>query len=163
MKKTDLFLVGIVAGIVLLVVATLFVALRRPAPTYQPEDTPEGIAHNYLLALEKNDYDRAYGYLSPTLPGYPADSDKFVHSLNRNRWAFRFDEETTVSISGATITDNRAIVRATINRFYSGDLFGGGVSTSNFNLYLHEENGAWKITQADRYWANCWSQVNGCP
>ena len=53
MKTTDKILIGIVAGIILLIIVALVVTLSRPEPTYQPEDTPEGIAHNYLLALQK--------------------------------------------------------------------------------------------------------------
>jgi hypothetical protein len=71
MKSTDKFLIGIVVGIVLLVVAAFVITLARPEPTYQVEGTPESVAHNYLLALQKEDYQRAYGYLSPTLKGYP--------------------------------------------------------------------------------------------
>jgi hypothetical protein len=162
MKKTDRFLVGLVAGIVVLVVVTLVVALRQPAPTYQPDDTPEGVAHNYLLALQQSDYARAYGYLSPTLPGYPADSDEFAQHTARHRWSFGFDEETAVTITGATINGDRATARATINRFYNDGPFSSGVSTTQFILVLREENGDWKITRSDRYWANCWNQPNGC-
>lgn len=162
MKKTDRLLVAIVAGIVLLVAATLFLVLRQPTPAYQPENTPEGVAHNYILAVQTGDYERAYGYLSPTLPGYPADSDAFILATTRYRWSFRVDEETAVTITGATIHDSRATVRAASNQFYNDGLFGSGVSTTRFDLQLREENGVWKITQADRYWASCWNRLNGC-
>ena len=32
--------------------------------TYGPEDTPAGVVRNYVLALQKADYSRAYGYLA---------------------------------------------------------------------------------------------------
>jgi hypothetical protein len=70
MKGTDRFLIGIVAGVVILVVAVLAIALLRPnQPSYEPDDTAEGVAHNYLLALQLEDYGRAQGCLSRSLPG----------------------------------------------------------------------------------------------
>jgi hypothetical protein len=163
MKKIDRFLVVIVAGIVVLVVVTLIVTLRQPAPAYQPENTPEGIAHNYILALQQKDYERAYSYLSPTLPGYPVNSMEFMQHTSQHRWRFQFDENTTVSISDVTVIGDQATVEAASNRFSSDGLFGGSISVSHFELQLRHENGVWKIVQADRYWANCWNQSDGCP
>ena len=162
MKKTDRFLITIVVSIAILVIVTLVLTLRQPAATYQPENSPTGVAHNYLLALQQKDYERAHGYLSTTLPGYPANSQEFEQHITRYSWSFRFDENTAVSITDATISDERATVHAVSSQFYSEGLFGSGVSSSNFDLQLRHKNGEWKIVQADRYWANCWSQSNGC-
>ena len=74
MKSTDKFLISIVIGIMLLVVVAFGIAFLRPEPTYQSEDTPEGVVHNYLMALQREEYYRAYSHLSPVIPGYP-DSD----------------------------------------------------------------------------------------
>jgi hypothetical protein len=162
MKKTDRFLIAIVAGIVVLVAVTLIVTLRRPAPAYQPEDTPEGVAHNYLLALQQKEYARAYGYLSPRLPGYPATESEFAQQTAQHGWTFRFDENTAVSIRDVTVSGDQATVHAVSNRFYSESLFVSSVSSSDFDLHLRREDGAWKIARADRYWLNCWSQSSGC-
>jgi hypothetical protein len=163
MKKTDRFLIVIVAGIVLLVAVTLIVSLRQPAATYQPEDTPEGVAHNYILALQQKDYERAYGYLSPTLPGYPIGSMEFMQHTSQYRWRFQFDDNTTIAISDVTLRGDQATVQAARNRFSSEGLFGGNISVSHFDLQLRHENGVWKMVQADRYWADCWNQSDGCP
>ena len=53
MKSTDKVLIAIVAGIILLIIVAFVVALAKPEPTYQAEDTPEGVAYNYLLALQR--------------------------------------------------------------------------------------------------------------
>ena len=74
---------AIVASIAILVIVTLVLTLRQPAPTYQPENSPTGVAHNYLLALQQKDYERAYGYLSTSLPGYPANSREFEQHVTR--------------------------------------------------------------------------------
>lgn len=162
MKQADRFLLGIVAAIILLVVVTLAVALRQPSPTYQPANTPEGVAHNYLLALQQGEYERAYSYLSPTLPGYPANSAAFADTITQYRWIFRFEENTAVSLIDATIIADKATARAAITEFHNSGPFGNDVSTTNFTLQLRYEAGGWKIWQAERYWMGCWNRASGC-
>ena len=41
------------------------------------------MVHNYLLALQRQDYERARSYLSPTLSGYPADVEQFAADVDR--------------------------------------------------------------------------------
>ena len=86
MHKTDRFLLGFVLGALLLVVMVLVLAVRRPPPEYQPEDKPENIALNYLLALQRADYPRAYAALSPALRHYPSSAAEFAHLITINRW-----------------------------------------------------------------------------
>ncbi len=63
--KKDRFLIGIVAGILTLIVFTIAVYfIRSRMQTYTAEDAPEGVVHNYVLAVFHHDYQRAYGYLS---------------------------------------------------------------------------------------------------
>jgi len=162
MKKTDRFLIGIVVGIVILVTVALIVALRQPPPTYQPEDAPEGVAYNYLLALQQEDFTRAYGYLSPALPGYPADSDTFTYNMKSYSWMFRFDGDTAVSITDTQRNGEKATVHATTTRFRQGGLFDSNTTTAIFTLELRREGGAWKIWSATNYWARCWGSDAGC-
>ena len=162
MKSTDKFLIGIVAGIVLLIVAAFVVTLTRPEPTYQAEDTPEGVAHNYLLALQKEDFERAYGYLSPTLEGYPASAEKFAEHVQDYSWRFRLDVDTTLAVESARVTGNRAVVKVRESRFDGGDLFDSSQSTNVFKMELQLESGEWKIVDADYYFAWCWERDEGC-
>ena len=63
--KQDRFLTGILVGIGLLVVVALVVFFtRKNSQTYVPDDTPEGVVHNYVLAVLDKDYEKAYGYLA---------------------------------------------------------------------------------------------------
>ncbi len=64
--KQDRFLLVILIVIALLTAAALAVFfLRQDAgQEYGSEETPEGVVRNYLLALQKGDIERAYGYLS---------------------------------------------------------------------------------------------------
>jgi hypothetical protein len=136
MKSTDRFLIGIVVGIILLVVAAFVVTLTRPEPTYQAED----VAHNYLLALQEEDHQRAYGYLSPTLEGYPVSVERFAENVEDSRWRFRLDADTTLAVESVRVTGNRAVVDVRESRFH----------------------GEWKIVDSDYYFARCWKDSKGC-
>jgi len=162
MKSTDKFLFRIVAGIVLLVVVAFVVALTRSEPTYQAEDTPEGVVHNYLLALKKGDYERAYGYLSPTIEGYPASADAFTEDVEDSSWRFRFDTDTTMAVEPASVTGNRAVVDVPQSRFSGGDLFDSDQYTTVFEMRLQLEDGEWKIVDSDYYFLWCWKDNEGC-
>jgi hypothetical protein len=62
--KQDRFLLAILAGIGILVIAALALFfVRRGAQAYLPDDSPRTAVHNYLLALENQDFERAYAYL----------------------------------------------------------------------------------------------------
>jgi len=166
MKGTDKFLIGIVAGAVVLVGVVLAVALLGPnQPNYQPDDTPEGVAHNYLLALQLEEYGRAFGYLSPTLPGYPADADQFTSHVEDNRWRRYFgyyDDDVSLAIEAVNVTDGWANVVVRKTQFYQGGLFDSGQYSTIFDMTLHRANGAWKIRESEQYWAHCWQDFNGC-
>jgi hypothetical protein len=161
-KSTDKFLIGIVAGIILLVVVALGVALNRPKPTFQADDTPEGVAHNYLLAIQQEDYERAYGYLSPGLTGYPDSVEAFVRNVRDNRWQFGGDAETSLKIKSTAITRQLAVVEVQASRFYRGSLFDSGQSTSEFEMQLQQQDTGWKIIDSTDYFASCWVYDDGC-
>jgi len=163
MKSTDKVLIGIVAGIILLIIVAFVVALAKPEPTYQAEDTPEGVAYNYLLALQKEEYDRAYGYLSPKITGYPASLETFIKHVHNNSWRFRLNNnETTLSIESKIVVGNNATVTVRETRFRGSDLFDSGQSINTFDMELRLESGEWKIVHSDYYFAWCWGYLDTC-
>lgn len=167
MKKTDKILIAIVSGIALLVVTAFAVALMRPKPTYQPENTPEGVAFNYLFALQQKDYARAHGYLSSSIPGYPRDAEAFANDVRDYAWNFSAVDmgSMTLEVEPANINGQRADVLAKETHFYENGLFNSGQYTNTYNIALQlESNGSWKIISADNYWFYCWSDPNtdGC-
>lgn len=166
MQGTNKFLLGIVAGVLLLVGVAFAVALLRPKPkpAYQSEATPEGVAHNYLLALQQEDYARAYSYLSPTLKGYPASIEIFAGNIPGHRWGFGIDRDSvTLEVESARITGDRAVVLVRKTRFYNRRLFDSNQYTNTFDMKLQRESGAWKIIASDSYWLRCWDDKDGCP
>ena len=66
--KQDRGLLIILSVIAILIVVSLvlFFIRQDDQQTYQPEHTPEGVVHNYVLALHQGDFQRAYGYLQDT-------------------------------------------------------------------------------------------------
>ena len=164
MKGTDKFLIAFVVGVVVLVGIVLAIALLRPnQPSYQPDDTPEGVAHNYLLALQLEEYEGAYGYLSPTLPGYPNDAETFERNVQNSRWSFGYDDDdVSLAIEAVNVTGDRAKIVVRKTEFYRGGLFDSGQYSTTFDMTLRREEGTWKVVDSDRYWANCWESSKGC-
>jgi len=162
MKGSDKFLVAIVGGIVLLVVAAIVITLTRPEPTYMPEYTPEGIVHNYLLALEKEEYDRAYSYLSPDIENYPSSLNAFRREIADNPWSFRNDMNATLAVGETIIIGDFATATIYETRFRGGDLFEFGPSSYAFDMDLEIIKSEWKIVDSHYYFAWCWNQGDGC-
>lgn len=152
--KSDKFLIGIVAGVVLLVlVAVAIILTRTGVEEYVADDTPAGVVHNYFLALERKDFERAYSYLSDELEAKP-NLDEFIRQMNYDR------SEAALRIGQSTITNNRARVDVAITT-YSG---GGPFSSSSYtnretaNLKLSPE-GEWKLMGYPYpYWGYQWNE-----
>lgn len=167
MKGTDKFLIAIVAGAILLIVVVFALTLLQfNKPNYQPDAEPEGIVHNYLLALQLGEYERAYSYLSPDLRGYPPSVQRFTIDIEDDSWSFRgLKDDISLAVEAVKIIGNQAMVSVRQTSFYDGGLFYSGQYTSNFDVTLCLENGTWKIIKSDRYWDSCWHRPYGygCP
>jgi hypothetical protein len=62
--KQDRFLMVILGVIGLLVIlAVVLFFIRQDPQDYVSDDNPKGVVHNFILALQKRDYQRAYTYL----------------------------------------------------------------------------------------------------
>jgi hypothetical protein len=165
MKSTDKVLIGIVSGIILLVVVAFSVALLRPEPAYLPDDTPEGVAFNYLFALQQGDYERAYHYLSPTINGYPRGYEAFADDIRANSWSFdRLTKASVaVEVGSSSVEAQRADVEIKETRFYESGLFNSRESTRYFTVRLiRRSDKTWKIENSEQYWLWCWNRVEGC-
>lgn len=161
-QNSNKFLIAMVIGVILLVVAAFVVVLSRPAPEYQAEDSPEGVAHNYLLALEKGDHQRAFEYLSSTLE-HPADAQAFLQTIEESPWDFQLQQDVSLTIESTSMpTSTSANVTVRQNTFSNEGLFNGNPSSETFNLRLVKENDQWKLIDGDRYWSYCWGDKEIC-
>ena len=57
---------------------------------------------------------------------------------------------------------DRAVVTVRESRFRGGNLFDSSQSTSTFEMQLRQEDGGWKIVDAEAYFAWCWKNQYGC-
>jgi len=160
-RGQDRFLIAIVVGIVLLVAAAIVVALLRGGPpAYKPDDTADSVAYNYLLALRQGDYARAYGYLSPTLPHYPANTDQFVQDVRSAGWPFNpSGEDVALAVDKVIPGETQTIVQVRETRYYQGGPFNSGEYNDTFDVVLKNEADGWRIIDAGRYWYGCWSSI----
>lgn len=150
--KEDRFLVAILVVIALLVAVALGTFfLQRENAVYLPEDTPDGVVHNYILALAQEDYERAYNYLADE--EYKPDYETFVSYFLTYRGGdagYQIGEVREVS-------DTMAYVELTV-------MDGGGAPFGERYSYaeqarLVKEEGEWKIIEMPyAFWDWAWYQ-----
>ena len=67
LMKQDRFLILLLIGIGLLIIAAILIFfIRKRDQAYQSDQTPENILRNYVLAIQLEDYSKAYDYLEET-------------------------------------------------------------------------------------------------
>ena len=151
--KQDKFLTGILAGIgVLTLLALVLFFTRQDRRAYLPEDTPEGVAHNYVLAVLNKDYEKAYGYLADLKykPTYDEFRQSFLNGMVN-------PDNTGVDVGKAEIMGDEAVVDITIYYGYS-DPFSSRFGSPDRSL-LVEQNGEWKISSMPyNFWDWNWYQ-----
>jgi hypothetical protein len=154
--KNDKFLIGIVVGIVILVVAAVSVVLLRGrSEEYITDNTPEGVVHNYFLAIQRQDYDKAYNYLSDEIKSKP-DLNDFILIVDN----YGDRSEASLKIGESTIDANRAQVQVTITTYRGGGFLDSGSYANRDTVHLRSTpNGEWKIFQFPYpYWGYNWNE-----
>jgi hypothetical protein len=153
--KQDRFLMGILIGIGVLIVAALAVFFtRQNQASYLSENTPDGVVHNYVLATLNKDYQKAYGYL--------ADLDH-KPTMDQFRQAFAVGRlnpgENSIKVGKASVTGNDATVEVSMV-YAAGDPFSSGYNNVG-TAQLVKQDGAWKISSMPTYnlWDYSWYQA----
>ena len=152
--KQDRFLLGILVGIAVLIVAALAVFFTRNQQlSYRVEQAPEDVVHNYVLALMNRDFEKAYTYL--------ADLDQ-KPSYEVFRQAFAVGrltpDQSGIKVGESDITGDSASVEVTMV-YTPGDPFSSG-SENIGSAQLLRQQGAWKISSMPAYnlWDFSWYQ-----
>lgn len=152
--QRDRFLISILAGIgVLVVLALALFFVRGGSNAYTDGSTPQGVAHNYFLALQKRNYDRAYTYLAefdgkPTLAQF---RQQFLGYLGQELTYYTVDIGDLVSNP-----DQSAVLQVSLIRSGS-DIF-SDTSRNQQSVSLVQQSGKWKILTAPYpYWAGEWN------
>jgi hypothetical protein len=157
--KQDRFLVGILIFIGLLVIAALVLFfVRQDVQVYGADDTPEGVIRNYALALQKQDFQRAYGYLADedNKPTYEAFRRAYLTNI--------LDVSSNALQVGNVqyISGNEATVSLTV-LYAGGGPFSQGWSSTD-TAALVQQDGAWKlIRMPNPFWAYDWYQPTPVP
>lgn len=150
--KQDRFLTGILVGIAVLVVIALAVFFtRRNNQSYIAEDAPEGVVHNYVLAVLKKDYKKAYGYLADLdhKPTYEQFRDAFLKgAVNPSNSALDIGKS---EVSGDTASVEVAMI------YSPSDPFSTGYRDVQ-RAILVKQNDGWKLTSMPYYylWDGSW-------
>jgi hypothetical protein len=152
--KQDKFLTGILIGIGALIALALvlFFARRDGQAEYVADSTPEGVTHNYALAVLNKDYQKAYGYLADleNKPTYEQFRQSFFNgSVNPT--------DAGVEIGTAEINGDEAIV--TLSIYYSvNDPFSSRYASEDRALLVNQD-GTWKLSAMPfNFWGYDWYQ-----
>jgi hypothetical protein len=157
--KQDRFLLGILIGIGALaaLALALFFVRRGNAPAYGSDDTPEGVVRNYVLAVFRRDYEKAYGYLADK-------EDK--PTLEQFREAFLDDRASNIGVDivVAEIRGDHEKAYVTLHlRFGGRDPFSYDHRDS-VRAILVNQGGQWKIEEMPyQFWGYNWYQPAPTP
>ena len=150
--KQDRFLTGILIGIGLLVVLALVVFFtRKDSQTYVAEDTPEGVAHNYVVAILDKEYEKAYGYLAELKykPTYEQFRDSFLKGMVN-------PDNMAIDLGKSEVDNDTASVEVTLI-YNSSDPFSTGYRDTSQRAMLVKQSGAWKVTAMPyNFWDYSW-------
>jgi len=155
MKQADKFLIAIVVAIILLVVVAFTLVLLRPPPQYREDKTAEAAVHNYLLALQQGDYERALNQISEDVPHRPQDAAEMEFDVKQNEWQFDRYGNPSLIIAGSRVTGEAATV--TLKETRSNSPILGDIDSQEITLRLQLEDGGWKLLDGQAYWALDWT------
>ncbi|MCB9111373.1 MAG: hypothetical protein H6634_08985 [Anaerolineales bacterium] len=151
--KQDKFLTGILIGVgALIILALVLFFFRQDKRDYLPDDTPEGVTHNYALAVLNKDYEKAYGYLADLKykPTYEEFRQSFLNGMAN-------PENTGLDVGAATITGDEAVVDLTLYYSYS-DPFSSRTGSPDRALLVNQ-GGNWKVSSMPySFWDYNWYQ-----
>lgn len=152
--RQDRFLTGILIGIAVLVVIALAVFfLRSGTQSYISEDAPEGVVHNYVVAILNKDYEKAYGYLADLehKPAYERFRNDFLRGTVN-------PENATVDIGRSEVNGETASVEVVLI-YNPSDPFSSGYRDVQ-RAILVRQDGAWKLSSMPGYyfWEFSWYQ-----
>ena len=141
MKQDRSLLILLAAVTVLVGVAIILFFLRRGGQNYGAEDSPAGIVRNYVLAIQKGDYERAYAYLAD-------DQNRLNYESFQNDLLGLRQELGNISVQIGEIeqTGQKALVALTVIHSASSPF--ADVWRDNTSAILTQDaQGVWKIAR----------------
>lgn len=141
---TDRFLIGILIGIgLLLVAATISIAIVRQPARELPADSPGGTIQRFFVALDKGAYNTAYDFLSDSISNKPGRQQWIGYVTNMRA----YQQSDRVEIFKEEIKGEQATVQVRITRYYNdGFPLSQGSYSEEQTIGLRLEATGWKIT-----------------
>jgi len=145
MKSSNRFLLGFgIILVVLIAITTTLVLLNRDNVSMLPENTPEGTVQRFLLAVQEQDFQKAYSYLRIEEKGIKLTYDDWLQSVSP-----RFQTASVLwkaTLGKTTVSGDTATVEVLIDIFQPGGPFENPVRTQIENYQLKLVNNQWFIT-----------------
>ena len=137
-----IWLFGAMTFVAALVVGGVVVALVTSREVeLLSADSPEGVVQRYLLALEDEEYEEAYGYLSSALQRDCTYVD-FVRGASS-----RGVRDGRVTLEDTQTFDDSALVRARVTEFQPDLPFGSSEYSYDRTFELELEEGQWRLAE----------------
>jgi len=138
--RQDPFLLAILLLIGLLVVASLVLFfVRQSGQDYLPENSPQAVVHNYLLALNRGELEMAYGYL------VDASDKPDIEQFRLTFLTLQQDLSRIYLRVGETRQSGEAASINLIITHTSGSPFDGTWEDSGQAVCIQNDAGEWKI------------------
>lgn len=151
--KQDKFLTGILIGIgALILLALVLFFTRQGKAEYVADTTPEGVVHNYALAILDKNYEKAYGYLADmeNKPTYEEFRNSFLQGIVN-------PADVGIEVGASEVSGDTASVELTVYYSYA-DPFSVNSGSSD-RASLVRESGVWKISYMPyNFWDYNWYQ-----
>ncbi len=144
-RNSDKLLIAMLSGIglfiVLGIVALFFI--DRNGETEYPAGSPEALTQSYLKALEDNDWEKAYSYLSESVKDFRM-REAYV---NRKSGGYIQDDASRrLVLESSEIKDAEAKIVISISTFRSSGPLQTSDYTTRIDFRLRKEGDEWKIT-----------------
>ena len=138
--KQDPLLLAILLAIALLVIASLALFfVRQAGQEYLPEDSPQAVVHNYLLALHRGDLEQAYGYLVETSDQPDFEQFRLTYLTLEQDLSQVYLQLGEVRQSGGAASVSLIVTHTSENPFQ------GSWEDSGQAVLIQNESGEWRI------------------
>jgi hypothetical protein len=153
-------LLSILIGLAILASTAIVVVLVRSRQQgYVDDSTPAGVVHNYILALQLDDVQRAYSYLAdmdhkPSLSEFRR-LDAYSHDLSRS---------ASVRLGETYIDDDEAMVELVVLQLQPGTFLFNEISEWDEVALLVHQDGNWHLKQMPyQFWIHDWYREERVP
>lgn len=147
-----LLVFGSVIGVLVITAVVLVLLTGGDQPELLGENTPEGTVQRYLIAIQENKYQQAFGYLKFSSSDPVKNYEDWVRMVagypgtdNRSTWK--------AVLGSASQTGDTATVEVTIDTFRPSGPFEDPVRRENLLFQLDRAGAGWLITSPTYiYW-----------